>query len=387
MGAVLNYRGYNDAVGAALETHAVGGSGECGSMVRDAFADLGRHMKSAEGRRALETLFPVCDVAGKPTSAADAMPLDDEVAQRSLAEDLSYLFPAQSNDPACTTRGCNIAGACHIMRDRSLGTPLQRLAALAAARLSDGSCLGLGREATTAALTNTTLEGGIARVWFWQTCTQFGFYQTCDPDSACPFMSEPWLSTVDANLADCATAFGEDVAAATSAAVDAALVSFGGLTPATTRLLFVNGQIDPWSAASISVSPGAGVDVMWVAGASHHSWTHPPQSSDSSTVIAARRRIESQVATWLKEPANTPLASGWLPGMGDPPACAWSLGSVVNICAAVINAAVAGAMGVLAMQACSRAARAGDGEGHTQEPAPVTQYNSLHAPLLVTTET
>lgn len=371
VGAVLNYRGYNDVVGAALETHAVGGSSECGTMVRAAFADLGSRLKTVAGRRMLETLFPVCNASGTVT------PLEDEVAQRSLAEDLSYLFPAQSNDPTCASPGCNIAGACHLMRDSSLGSPLQRLAALAATQLSPGDCIGEGREATTAALTNTTLEGGIARIWFWQTCTQFGFYQTCDPDSQCPFMSEPHFSTLDANLADCATAFGPEVASSVSTAVAAALVTFGGLTPSATRLLFVNGEIDPWRAASISVSPGAGVDVQWVAGASHHAWTHPPKRSDSSAIVAARRRIEADVRAWLREPANTPLGSVW----GEQTAGSWTLGSVINIGAAILNSAVAGAMAVLAVQSCRQGRRASSDEVVAQ-PRTGQIDDSLHAPLL-----
>jgi len=46
------------------------------------------------------------------------------------------------------------------------------------------------------------------RCWFYQTCTEVGFYQTCDPDSACPFTSTPWVNTLSMNLDLCTLTFG-----------------------------------------------------------------------------------------------------------------------------------------------------------------------------------
>ncbi len=46
------------------------------------------------------------------------------------------------------------------------------------------------------------------RSWIWQTCTEFGFYQTCDPKTQCPFTTSPWLSTAQSYLDICTEAFG-----------------------------------------------------------------------------------------------------------------------------------------------------------------------------------
>jgi hypothetical protein len=40
--------------------------------------------------------------------------------------------------------------------------------------------------------------------------------------------------------------------------------------------------VDPWSAASIGTSPGDDAPVLWVHGASHHAWTHPPRGDDAA---------------------------------------------------------------------------------------------------------
>merc|ERR1739841_429478 len=41
------------------------------------------------------------------------------------------------------------------------------------------------------------------RSWFYQTCKEFGFYQTCDPGTFCPFTTSPHVSTVESYLEIC----------------------------------------------------------------------------------------------------------------------------------------------------------------------------------------
>ena len=44
--------------------------------------------------------------------------------------------------------------------------------------------------------------------WFYQTCSEFGFYQTCDPDSACPFTRHPHLNNLHSYTQLCDKVFG-----------------------------------------------------------------------------------------------------------------------------------------------------------------------------------
>jgi serine protease 16 len=297
VGAVLNFQGYNDVVGDALADAAVGGDAACVAGVRAAFAQLGDALSKPSGRRRLEAAFPICDGASPyaytdSDSAPEERPLDDPFAAAALSEELTYLFPAQGNDPTCDAPACNIAAVCAVMRGDNgsdvnggaggdLPPELTRLVRLAAMALPPGECMAAGRAAAAAALADTSLERGGERVWLWQTCTEVGFYQTCDPDSRCPFTSAPWLNNLSASLDICAMAFGDDIAARVASAVDATNEVYGGLTPGSTRVLYVNGRVDPWSAASIGASPGDDAPVLWVQGASHHAWTHPPRGDDA----------------------------------------------------------------------------------------------------------
>ena len=104
------------------------------------------------------------------------------------------------------------------------------------------------------------------------------------------------LHTVSVDLDICATAFSlspEQV----QTNIDNANARYGGLNFQATRVLFPNGQVDPWKAGGILESPPNSVEepVLMVAGASHHFWTHPSLPTDSAEVNAARQIIWTQV--------------------------------------------------------------------------------------------
>ena len=74
---------------------------------------------------------------------------------------------------------------------------------------------------------------------------------------------------------------------------------YGGNKIQGSRIMFTNGQIDPWRANGVAVSPNEEEPVLLVAGASHHFWTHPSLPTDSAPVNAARQAIWTQVSNWL----------------------------------------------------------------------------------------
>jgi len=314
--AALEMRGYNDVVAASLADADVGGSEACVGAVQAAFAALSTELSTPAGRRRVETHFNVCALThssekrqgdevlksrlgrlgrlaqpgqhrsdrtapvlrqgndlsrgqhGSGSTGGD-FPLDDPPNRMELVAALSEVFPAQSNDPACSLPACDIRAACAVMihpaqpsqpnssdggaggdsnggaSSRALGaTPLERLAALASIAFG-GECVDVDNAAGMRALNTTALPpdyakggGDFERSWFWQTCTEFGFYQTCVPGSACPFLTDPPLLTVRSFTDVCAAVFpGVDFAGVVAPAADRAnertvglsIVGFGGL--------------------------------------------------------------------------------------------------------------------------------------------------------------
>ena len=85
---------------------------------------------------------------------------------------------------------------------------------------------------------------------------------------------------------------------------------YGGWNPEGTRVLYVNGDVDPWSTLAVTKGNPAVDDnvdfectpAFWVEGASHHFWTHEVLETDGEEVDEARTKIWSQVEEWISNP-------------------------------------------------------------------------------------
>ena len=197
-------------------------------------------------------------------------------------------LPVQSNDPSCSSAYCDIASICVLLTDESVGSPVERLAKLSSAQ-SSGSCVSVSYDKMISTLSNPLNP---ERSWLYQTCTEWGFYQTCEEGSQCPYTQGLHTIAVDYDI--CLQAFGVP-----SSAVDKQIAYtnavYGGRNIQGSRILFPSGQIDPWQASSVLEAPNSEEPTLWVVGASHHFWTHPSLPTDSAEVNQARQVIWAQV--------------------------------------------------------------------------------------------
>ena len=91
--------------------------------------------------------------------------------------------------------GYSLARLCtFVQNDTSLGSPVQRLAALYS---PEKSCFHYDYRADVARLRKTDWASQTgARQWTWQTCTEFGYYQTTDSHNQ-PFGSHVSLDFIE----------------------------------------------------------------------------------------------------------------------------------------------------------------------------------------------
>lgn len=160
----------------------------------------------------------------------------------------------------------------------------------------DDNCLQVDWAKTLEELSQPVVTDGGWRSWLWQTCTEVGFYQTCQTDD-CPFGR--YYHLVDMDLQICQAAYNfttqqvyENIAATKD--------YYGGLDiRSASRVLSVNGNVDPWSTLAIQSSPRYDLPVELVAGASHHFWTHAVRDTDSPEIVQIREYIYSVVMEWM----------------------------------------------------------------------------------------
>jgi serine protease 16 len=287
--AELEMRGYNDVVAAAYEVASVGGSEACRRRIAAAHARAGELARAPEGRAELRRMLEL---------PADA--LESERSRRDVLGNGAAYFPAQGNDPACIEPACNIAKICAVMTHETPEAVSgeaegdRALRALAALRKAQQ---GL------AAKDQDNDPEGSWDLWTWQVCTEWGFLQTCQLGSRCMFTQG--LLTLDVMAQEACARFqlGPDPVETVAQAVARTNARFGGTHILASNVLWLNGEVDPWTANSPqSLSPqqlALGQRIVVVEGASHHAWTHPSASTDQPSVVAARAEIRAAVRQWL----------------------------------------------------------------------------------------
>lgn len=170
---VVDMQGYNNVVAESMSSVDVGGSTACLDAIVEGHATIGAELRSDDGIKSLEVQFNICT----PNT------LKDKKNQEVFAGDGVVYLPAQSNDPSCSTAYCNIASICTLMTNTTIGTPIKRLAALSAIQ-NGGRCVNPSYDAM---IKYYTVTANPERSWLYQTCTEWGFYQTCEVGSKCPY--------------------------------------------------------------------------------------------------------------------------------------------------------------------------------------------------------
>merc|ERR1712039_1104302 len=68
----------------------------------------------------------------------------------------------------------------------------------------------------------------------------------------------------------------------------------------STRVIWVNGNVDPWHGRSHLSPPGEDQPVIWpVEGAAHCAWMSAASPNEQQSLVRARTEIFTQLTDWL----------------------------------------------------------------------------------------
>jgi thymus-specific serine protease len=325
---VLNFAAYNNHVanvfGDGSKETGAGGSLSCLGAIEEGHAQL-VSLLLGDNRQA-----PSPQVVAETFGLCDSSTIFDQYENiRLFLGDNVLRGDIQGNNPACLSERnatddddvvCNIATACSVLLNQiniHNSSAWEALAYVALRQSDDGSyglttrrdsatndddCFYVDWRASMEWIRDPIVgqQDGL-RSWLWQTCTEFGFYQTCEHQSACPYGRG--FHTLADDLFMCDYAFNrspDDVIDAIHNTVE----YYGGwnLEGTTSRILSVTGTIDPWTEmAKTRTSDPVGLPVYRVPGASHHFWTHAIKASDSPEIVKVRDFIFETVSGWIDE--------------------------------------------------------------------------------------
>lgn len=282
----------------ALNVEGVRGSPACRDAIAYGHHTVGELLPFPDGRKTLAALFP--------TAISSATWLEDPTNQRTFAGCGVASFPAQANSPRCSTPGCGISQICSIMTNASLGDPLHRLAALRLAQDGDGSNMLSTCEMDWEMPGDVPTkydENTVDLYWGYQTCTEFGFYQTCEVGSDC-FFSQGLVSFDNDNHHPndfCSEVFNISTRE-TSASIKRTNDHYAHNIYDGTRIIWVNGNVDPWHGRSHLSPPGEDQPVIWpVEGAAHCAWMSAASQGEQASLVKARQAIFAQLSVWWAE--------------------------------------------------------------------------------------
>ncbi|KAH8397566.1 hypothetical protein KR222_010250 [Zaprionus bogoriensis] len=311
--AQVDFKEYFEVVKASLASYKPA----CVEAVGRGFAQVEILLKHMIGQRNLDEKFKTC------TPLKDS--IENELDIANFFENLAGNFAGvvqynKDNSPHATV---TIDEICELMLNASMGPPVTRLGAVNALLLnqSDTKCLDYKYSKMVSDMKNVSWDSEMGkgmRQWTYQTCTEFGFYQTSENKSD-TFGNR---FGVDFFIKQCMDIFSDHM---NSQFLDKAVLQtnryYGALKPNTTQVLYVHGSIDPWHALGLYVSANSKTPTVYIegepsrstsklryndfsiyvtlAGTAHCANMYEPVQSDPPQLKEARNKILKYLAKLL----------------------------------------------------------------------------------------
>ncbi|CAG2100982.1 unnamed protein product [Medioppia subpectinata] len=190
-----------------------------------------------------------------------------------------------------------IADIVKTMNNPSGGTPLERYARLHGVGSHTVGCSDVKYEDLIGPLKKTSIDPQGMRQWTYQTCTEFGYYQTSDLPNSIFGHNIP----VEFYIQQCADIYGPQFTAQSiQKAVDRTNAYYGGLKPNVTNVVFPNGSLDPWHALSVLKDLNNSTKAVMIEGYSHCGDMYGSRTTDKQSLKDAHKLIDQQITNYLK---------------------------------------------------------------------------------------
>ncbi|XP_069178530.1 putative serine protease K12H4.7 [Procambarus clarkii] len=293
--AQVNFLEYLEVVRDSLATY-----GEvCNSEIKEAHRQLHTLLQDNTGWNSITEEFRLC------TPLDGTNELDVANLFSLLTENVEGVVQYNKDNRAfegAKDTNITIDTVCGMMTDQAIGDPIARYAAVNAMMLDvyEEECLDHTYDSMINELRATSWENNTSggRTWTYQTCTEFGFYQSSDSLNQ-PFGNE---FPIEFFTKQCEDIFGPGF---TSSLIDSGVqrtnTVYGGYNLKVTRVVFPNGSIDPWHALGVTSDLSTDATAIFINGTAHCANMYPASPSDPPQLIEAREQIFQLINKWLQE--------------------------------------------------------------------------------------
>lgn len=293
--AEIDFQEYYIVVENALKQY----SEACVNTIIEANKQFHIMLRHPIGQQGIAKKFVLCDpIDSGYTKRNDISNLYETLASN-FAGIVQYNKDNRNNSAMANM---TIESACDILTNDSLGIAIDRLAILSTKILnaSKEKCLDYMYNKMIHKLRNITwaneeAEGG--RQWMYQTCTEFGFFQT---STARPkLFSETF--PIDFFVQQCIDVFGPRYNIhLLNSAINRTNILYGALNLKVTNVVFVHGSIDPWHVLGLTKSSNPQMPVIYINGTAHCANMYPSSKDDPPQLKTARVKIGNLINQWLR---------------------------------------------------------------------------------------
>jgi hypothetical protein len=288
--AKVNFVEYFEVVQQSLRTY----SADCADAVQEGFTQIQSLVATGAGRQTLKLTFNLCfDISTSPNELI--------YMYESLMDPYAFTVQYSGDNVGIFANQITIPAICTLLTGTS--PILQRLKAVndLLMRAFGEQCVYNSYSGFIEFMQNTGFnqESSDDRSWIWQTCTEFGYYQTTEGNNII-FGS---VLPIDYYVTQwCSAIYGSQITNATVyAAIDSTNAYYGGTSAFTaTNVVLPNGDVDPWHALGLLNSNIPSSPSILIEGTAHCADMYPPGANDKPGLIAARLAIESNVTSWLR---------------------------------------------------------------------------------------
>ena len=144
--------------------------------------------------------------------------------------------------------------------------------------------------------TNPSNPSASSRSWIFQTCAEYGYYQTVETTDV-PFSKKINLEYF---LGMCKDLYDIELTEPQKS-VDYTNVYYGGLNPHSSRIVFTNGSVDPWHALGNVKEFDENMPVYYIKGTAHCADLYASTPEDLPSLTEARTKTWEHIFNWLNE--------------------------------------------------------------------------------------
>ncbi|XP_029472070.1 putative serine protease K12H4.7 isoform X1 [Rhinatrema bivittatum] len=291
--ALINFTEYLEVVQTSLADY----NSECPKAVKSASDTLVMMLKKKENYVKITEDFKLCEILQINSE------MDSAYFLETLAGNFMDVVQYNNDNRAFEgVKGTNITiqVLCEIMADVSLGTPYDRYAAVAHLMMDalEMKCMDTSYKKYVQEMTSATWEGPAAvggRQWVYQTCTEFGFFQSTDSTNQ-PFSG----FSLSYFVQQCTDIYGPEFNFTRIVnAVGQTNEMYGGFNIQSSRIVFSNGCVDPWHALGIIKDLSEELPAVYIKGTAHCANMYPARADDPPQLAAARLYILSLLEKWI----------------------------------------------------------------------------------------